>query len=64
VAHGVGRDGLSAYYRTRAGGAAIVRVEYDRRGGELVSNSYIVRLIFDSTARLSDVRVARGLTGM
>jgi hypothetical protein len=63
VARGVGRDGLSAYYPAGASDTAIVRVEYDRRRWALVQPSYGVRLIFDSTARLSDVRIARWLTG-
>jgi hypothetical protein len=62
-ARGVGRDGLSAYYPARTGDTAIVRVEFDPRGWTFVAASYGVRLIFDSTARLSDVRVTRWVTG-
>lgn len=63
AAHGVGHDGLSEYYPASPGGTGIVRVEYDSRERNIVYTSYGVRFAFDSTARLSDVRVARWLTG-
>ena len=62
-AHGVGHDGLSAYYAASRGDTGLLRVEYDSRERNIVYTSYGVRFVFDSTARLSDVRVARWLTG-
>jgi hypothetical protein len=42
---------------------ALVRVEYDPRNPNVVAKSYAVRLVFDSTRKLSTVRVTQWLTG-
>jgi hypothetical protein len=63
AAHGVGHDGLSKYYPASRGETGLLRVEYDSHERNLVATSYGVRFVFDSTARLRDVRVARWLTG-
>ena len=60
---GVGKDGLSSYHRATDGDTAVLRVEYDPRGFRVVATSYAVRLAFDSSGRLADVRVVRWLTG-
>lgn len=63
ASRGVGQDGLSAYYPAGPGDTALVRIEFDPHGWNVVAVSYDVRLVFDSAARLTDVRVARWLTG-
>jgi hypothetical protein len=62
-ARGVGADSLSGYYPPTHSDTAIIRVERDRPPKNVVLKSYVVRLIFDSTRRLSDVKVTEGLTG-
>ena len=61
--NGLGSDGLSSYYPPTNSDTGIVRVEHDPHELKFVTTSYGVRLIFDSTRRLSSVRVSRWLTG-
>ncbi|HKR08992.1 MAG TPA: hypothetical protein VJS39_07380 [Gemmatimonadaceae bacterium] len=61
--NGVGSDSLSSYYPPTDSDTGIVRVEHDPHELEFATTSYGVRLIFDSTRRLSSVRVSRWLTG-
>jgi hypothetical protein len=61
--NGVGSDGLSTYYPPTNSDIGIVRVEHDPHELNFATTSYVVRLIFDSTGRLSNVRVSRWLTG-
>lgn len=62
-ARGVGADSLSRYYPPTGSDTGIVRVEYDPRNANVVAKSYAVHLLFDSTRRLSGVRVTQWLTG-
>ena len=62
-AHGVGRDSLSSYYPPTDSDTGLVRVEHDRNGTNVVVKSYLVRLVFDSTRKLSTVGVTQWLTG-
>jgi hypothetical protein len=61
--HGVGRDSLSRYYPPIDSDTGIVRVEHDSRGANIVVKSYGVRLVFDSSRKLSSVSVSEWLTG-
>lgn len=63
TAHGVDRDGLSQYARPNHTDTAALRVDFDSRGWNPVSSSYLIRFAVDSAARLRDVRVTRWLTG-
>jgi len=62
-ARGVGKDSLSGYYPPIQSDTGLVRVERDPPATNVVLKSYVVRLIFDSSRRLSQVRVTEGLTG-
>jgi hypothetical protein len=62
-AHGVGADGQSQYYPPTTTDTGLVRVEYDARHSNVLAKSYAVRLAFDSTRKLSGVRVTQWLTG-
>ena len=62
-AQGVGSDSLSAYYPPTSTDTGLVRVEYDPQNPNVVAKSYAVRLVFDSTRKLSTVRVTQWLTG-
>lgn len=62
-ARGVGTDSLSLYYPPTGNDIGLVRVEYDPHGANVVAKSYAVHLAFDSTRKLSGVRVTQWLTG-
>jgi hypothetical protein len=60
---GVGKDGLSSYYRAGERGEIICRVEYDVKSPGLVKENFGVFLLLDNDRNLSSARVERWLTG-
>jgi len=61
---GVGKDGLSSYYRAGKRGEITCRVEYDAKSPELVKESFGVFLLLDDDRKLLSARVERWLTGL
>ena len=60
---GVGRDGLSSYYRAGERGEITCRVEYDVKSSGLVKESFGVFLLLDDGRNLKSARVESWLTG-
>ena len=61
--NGVGKDGLSSYYRAGERGEIVCRVEYDVKSPGFVKESFGVFLSLDQERKLTDVRIQRWLTG-
>jgi hypothetical protein len=61
--NGVGKDGLSSYYRADERGEIVCRVEYDVNAPGLVKESFGVFLKLDRERKLKEVKTQRWLTG-
>jgi hypothetical protein len=61
--NGLGKDGLSSYYRAGERGEIVCRVEYDVKSLGLVKESFGVFLSLDQDRKLTGVRIQRWLTG-
>jgi len=60
---GIGKDGLSSYYRADERGEIVCRVEYDVKTPGLVKESFVIFLMLDADRKLIEVRIRRDLTG-
>src|SRR5262245_26858619 len=61
--NGIGKDGLSSYYRADERGEIVCRVEYDVKSPGLVKESFVIFLSLDEDRKLTGGRIRRDLTG-
>jgi hypothetical protein len=61
---GIGKDGLSSYYRAGERGEIVCRVEYDVKTPGLVKESFVIFLLLDADRKLVEARVRKDLTGL